>query len=59
MPQERNTDPEAAEAEALDIRAQMKAARRKITEAAARALAPVEPRSFSSDPEAPPRRRDS
>jgi hypothetical protein len=38
-----------AEVEAPDIRAQMKAARRNITEAAARALAPEERRSFSRD----------
>lgn len=59
MSEERNPDTEAAEAQALDIRAQMKAARRNITEAAARVLTP-EARSFESDPDAsPPRRRDS
>lgn len=58
MPEERNTDTEAAEAKALDIRAQMKAARRRITQGAARALAPVEPRSFAHRDRDPDRDED-
>jgi len=50
MPEKHRSEAEAAEKKALELRAQMRAARQAISQAAARALAP-EPRSFRRDPD--------